>query len=207
MSAPRARVGGVVSSALVPALLGVLVAGLVTGTASCATTGDDEPTGPARAATLLDRQRTDVRAAARTMLQGAERRLGGTAAHGTGGWRGCESAAVEEYRNFRYLAQGRVDVGPGAPEQSLTALRAVLEDAGFTADDVGPGPGGGRSLRLVGTSGDLTAVFSSTGRRSSGTSVRPVVGLDVYGPCVDVPEDERDDWLRRAEPSPDLLLR
>jgi hypothetical protein len=207
MSAPRVRVGGAVSSALVPALLGVLVAGLVTGTASCATTGDDEPTGPDRAATLLDRQRTDVRAAARAMLQGAERRLGGIAAHGTGGWRGCESAAVEEYRNFSYLAQGRVDVGPGAPEQSLTALRAVLEDAGFTAGEVGPGPGGGRSMRLVGTDGDLTAVFSSTGRRSSGTTVGPVVGLDVYGPCVDVPEDERDDWLRRREPTPDLLRR
>ena len=207
MSAPRDRVGGVVSSALVPGLLSLLVAGLVTGTASCATTGNDEPTGADQAVTLLDRQRTDVRAAARVMLQGAERRLGGTAAHGAGGWRGCESAAVEEYRNFRYLAQGRVDLGRGAPEHSLTALRAVLEDEGFTAGEVGPGPGGGRSTRLVGTSGDLTAVFSSAGGRSSGTTVGSVVGLDVYGPCVDVPEDGRDDWLRRDEPSPDLLRR
>jgi hypothetical protein len=191
----------------VPGLLSVLVAALVTGATSCATTGDDEPTGPGRAATLLERQRSDVRAAARAMLQGAERRLGGTATHGTGAWRGCESAAVEEYRNFRYLAQGRVDVGPGAPEQSLTALRAVLEDAGFTAGEVGPEPGGGRSTRLVGTDGDLTAVFSSTGGRSSGTTVGPVVGLDVYGPCVDVPEDERDDWLRRGEPTPGLTRR
>ena len=69
------------------------------------------------------------------------------------------------------------------------------------------GPGGGRSTRLVGTSGDLTAVFSSTGARSSGMTVGPVVGLDVYGPCVDVPEDERDDWLRRDERAPDLLRR
>ena len=191
------------SSVLVPGLLSVLVAGLVTGMASCATTGDDDPTGPDRAAALLDRQRSDVRVAARAMLQGAERRLGGTATHGTGAWRGCESAAVEEYRNFRYLAQGRVDVVPGAPEQSLAALRAVLEDAGFTAGEVGPGPGGGPSTRLVGTDGDLTAVFSSTG----GPRIGPVIGLDVYGPCVDVPEDERDAWLRRDEPTPDLLRR
>ena len=195
------------SSVLVPGLLSVLVAGLVSGIASCATTADDEPTGPARGATRLERQRTDVRAAARAMLQGAERRLGGTAAQGTGAWRGCESAAVDEYRNFRYLAQGRVDVGPGAPELSLRPLRAVLEDAGFAAGAVGAGPGGGRSMRLFGTDGDLTAVFSSTGGRSSGTTVGRVVGLDVYGPCVDVPVEERDDWLHRREPTPDLLRR
>ena len=190
------------SSLLVPGLLSGLVAGLMTGMASCATTGDDEPTGPDRAATLLDRQRTDVRAAARAMLQGAERRLGGTATHGSGAWRGCESA-VEEYRIVRYLAQGRVDVGPGAPERSLAAMRAVLVTAGFTAGEVGPGPGGGRSTRLVGTDGDLTAVFSSTG----GPRIGAVIGLDVYGPCIDVPEDERDAWLRRDEPTPDLLRR
>ena len=207
MSAPRLRVGGGWSGVLVPGLLGVLVAGLVTGAASCATTGDDEPTRPDHAATLLERQRTDVRAAARAMLQGAERRLGGTATHGTGAWRGCESAAVEEYRNFRYLAQGRVDVGPGAPKRSRAALRAVLEDAGFSAGEVGPGPGGRRSTRLVGTDGDLTAVFSSAGGSSGGTRVGPVVGLDVYGPCIDVPEAERDAWLRRDEPTPDLLRR
>ena len=203
MSARRVRGGGCLSGVLVPGLLSVLVAVLVSGTASCATTRDEEPTGRDPAAALLDRQRADVRAAARAMLQGAERRLRGTATRGTGAWRGCESAAVEEYRNFRYLAQGRVDVGPGAPEQTLSALRAVLGDAGFTAGEVGPGPGGGRSTRLVGTDGDLTAVFSSTGGPSSG----PVVGLDVYGPCVDVPEEERDAWLRRDEPTPDLLRR
>lgn len=207
MSARGVRGGGVVSRVLVPGLLGGLVAGLVTGMVSCATTGDDEPTGSDHAATLLDRHRTDVRAAARAMLQGAERRLGGTATHGTGAWRGCESSAVEEYRNFRYLAQGRVDVGPDAPERSLAALRAVLEDAGFTAGEVEPGPGGGRSTRLVGTDGDLTAVFSKTVDSSGGAEIGPVIGLDVYGPCVDVPEDEREAWLRRDEPTPDLLRR
>jgi hypothetical protein len=206
MSEPRVRVGGVVPSVLARGLLGGLVAGLMaglmTGMASCATNGGDEPSGPDRAATLLDRQRTDVRAAARAMLQGAERRLDGTATRGTGAWRGCESA-VEEYRNFRYLAQGRVDIVPGATEQSLAALRPVLADAGFTAGEVEPGPGGGGSTRLVGTAGDLTAVFSSTGGLATG----PVVGLDVYGPCIDVPEEERDAWLRREEPTPDLLRR
>jgi hypothetical protein len=206
MSAPRVRVGRVgriVSGVLVPGLLGGLAAGLMTGMASCATTGDDATSRPDRAATLLDSQRTDVRAAARTMLKGAEQRLAGTATRGTGGWRGCESAAVEEYRNFRYLAQGRVEVGPGAPERSLTALREVLEDAGFTAGEVGPGPGGGGSTSIVGTQRDLMAVFSSTG----GAAVGPVIGLDVYGPCIDVPEDERDAWLRRDEPTPALLQR
>ena len=185
-----------------PGLLSGLVAGLVTGMASCATTGDDETTGPDRAATLLDRQRTDVRAAARAMLQGAERRLGGTATHGTGGWRGCESAAVEEYRNFRYLAQGRVDVGPGAPERSLAALRAVLEDAGFTAGEVGPGPGGGRSTRLVGTDGDLTAVFSSTGGSSAGRRSAPSSAWTSTGPASTCPRRSATPGSAGTSPPP-----
>ena len=28
--------------------------------------------------------------------------------------------------------------------------------------------------------------------------------LSVAGPCVDVPEDEREDWLTRDEPTPDI---
>ena len=96
-----------------------------------------------------------------------------------------------------------MDVGAGAAGPPLAALRAVLEDAGFTAAEVSPGPGDGGSTSLAGTHGELTAVFSGIG----GTSVGSVIGLDVYGPCVDVPEGDRDAWLRREEPTPDLLAR
>ena len=124
----------------------LLVVLLLTGLGACAGTDGHDPSvrapgDPEPAAARLERQRGEVRAAARTMLRQAERRLSGRTTLSTGAWRGCESAAVEEYRNFRYLAQGRVDVVPGAPEQSLAALRAVLEDAGWAVDEVRRSPG------------------------------------------------------------------
>ena len=186
----------------------LLVVLLLTGLGACATPGGvDDPAGRASAhaepaATRLERQRSEVRAAARTMLRQAERRLRGRTALSTGAWRGCESAGIEEYRNFRYLGQARVDVraGPvGTADPTFTTLRAVLEDAGFTAGEVRPDPGGGSSRSLVGTRRGLTAVFTHAGGAS--------VGLDVYGACVDVPARDRDAWLRREEPTPDLLRR
>jgi hypothetical protein len=177
---------------------------LVAGLGACAPTRSDDrgPSGagdPDGAATRLARQRDEVRAAARTLLRGAEQRLAGTTTQSAGGWRGCESAGIDEYQNFRYLAQARVDAAPGAAAPPLTALRTVLQDAGFTPGEAGPGPGGGGSASLAGRRGDVTAVFSTAGG--------PSVGLDAYGPCIDVPEDERDDWLRRDEPTPSLLRR
>jgi hypothetical protein len=178
---------------------------LVTALGSCTTGGANLPTGadPERADARRERQRRDVRAAARTMLGDAERRLPGRTTHSSGGWRGCDSVGIEQYKNFRYLAQAGVDVGAGAAGPPLSALHAVLEDAGFTAAEVSPGLGGGDSTSLAGRHRELTAVFSGIG----GTSVGPVIGLDVYGPCVDVPEGDRDAWLRREETTPDLLAR
>jgi hypothetical protein len=185
----------------------LLVVLLLTGLGACAAPDGDDPaeggTGnPEPAAARLERQRSEVRAAARTLLRQAERRLGGRTALSTGAWRGCESGGIEEYRNFRYLAQARVDVAAGAVDPALTALRGLrglLEDAGFSAGEVRPAPSGGGRRSLAGTRRDLTVVFSHAG----GTSV----GLDVYGPCVDVPERDRDAWLRRDEPTPDLVRR
>ena len=108
---------------------------------------------------------------------------------------------------FVQLAQTKARLIAEGVELVYQELRAVLDDAGYTAGEVGPGPGGGASTRLVGTDGDLTAVFSSTVGSSGGAKIGPVIGLDVYGPCTDVPEDERDAWLRRDEPTPDLLRR
>jgi hypothetical protein len=150
-----------------------------------------------RATARLEQQRTDVRAAARDLLHDAARRLGGSTGTSTGAWRGCESAGIEEYRNFRYLAQARVDAGDDTPAPYLRRLSATLEDAGFEIGGTGVEPGAGPGGRLVGTRGDLTAVFSESGGA--------FVGLDVYGPCVDVPQGERSAWLRREEPTPDLL--
>ena len=183
----------------------LLVVLLLTGLGACAGTDGHDPSvrapgDPEPAAARLEPQRGEVRAAARTMLRQAERRLSGRTTLSTGAWRGCESAGIEEYKNFRYLGQARVDVAAGAVDPALTSLRAVLEGAGFTVGEVSPGPGGGSSSRrLAGTRRDLTAVFS----HPSGTTI----GLEVYGPCLDVPAQDRGAWLRRDEPTPDLLRR
>ena len=141
----------------------------------------------------LEKQRADVRDATRALLDAAEQTLPGTTRTSTGGFRGCESAFPEEFRNFQYLAQARVDAdGPPAGTAYLERLRRVLEDAGFTVEDLREEPNG--FTTLVAGKGDLSASFVHTGG--------PFVGLDVSGPCVDVPEDERGQWLRKDEPSP-----
>ena len=148
----------------------------------------------ARAA--LERQRTDVRAAAKELLLAAEEELPGTTGASSGSWRGCESGGLEEYRNFRYLAQARVDLAGGDARRALDQLDAVLTAAGFEVTGVTPGPGARSSLQAA--RGEVRASFADTG-------AGPFVGLTVTGPCIDVPEDQREEWLRRDEPDPRLL--
>jgi hypothetical protein len=140
----------------------------------------------------LERERTEVREAAGALIAGAEQALSGTTRNSSGGFRGCESAFPEGFRNFQYLAQARIDTGSGSGASRLEELRPVLEDAGFAVEDLREEPNG--FTTLVAGRGDLTASFVHTGG--------PFVGLDVSGPCVDVPEDERETWLRKEEPSP-----
>jgi hypothetical protein len=149
------------------------------------------------AETTLLRQRSDVRDAARALLRGAEEALPGTTATSTGSWRGCESDGPDEYRTFRYLARARVDVAgrSGAGSTYLDPLRPVLEEAGFRVGEAGAGPGDRRSLDA--RRGDLVAVFSLTGAGA-------FVTLSVSGPCVDVPEEDREEWQRRREPDPSV---
>ncbi len=106
------------------------------------------------------------------------------------------SGGLEEFRNFRYLAQARVDLADGDTDRALELLDAVLTDAGFEVGGVMPGPGARRSLQAA--RGELRASFADTG-------AGPFVGLTVTGPCIDVPEDERQEWLRKNEPTPRLL--
>ena len=70
----------------------------------------------------------------------------------------------------------------------------MLEDAGFTVEDLREEPNGFTTLPAA--KGDLSASFVHTGG--------PFVGLDVSGPCIDVPEDQREAWLRKEEPNPEI---
>jgi hypothetical protein len=167
---------------------------LLVGLGACGLPGGEDQVDANDASQALEQQRTDVREAARALLLGAEKELSGTTRNSGGRFRGCESAFVEEFRNFQYLAQARIDAGPGSGASYLEKLRPVLQDAGFTVEDLRQEPNG--FMTLAAGKGDLSASFVHTGG--------PFVGLDVSGPCIDVPEGQRETWLRKDEPDPEI---
>ena len=160
---------------------------------ACGRGGKDEVDSEGSSSTL-EHQRTEVRLAARDLVISAEKHLPGTTRNSSSGFRGCESSFSEEFRTFHYLAQARIDTGPGSALSYFQKLRPVLEDAGFTVEDLREEPNG--FTTLAGGKGDLSASFVHTGG--------PFVGLDVSGRCVEVPEDQREGWLRKEEPDPEI---
>lgn len=179
-------------------LLGVLLAVVVAGVVGCGNSdGGEDDVDTADATARLEAQREDVREAARSLLVAAEKALPGVTANSGGSYRGCESAFNDEFKNFRYLAQARIDVDPASVASApyVESLRQVLEEVGFTAEDLEELPNG--FVTLVGAKDEVRASFTHTGAGA-------FVGLTVAGPCIDVPEDDRDDWLTRDEPTPEI---
>ena len=115
----------------------------------------------------------------------------------TGAWRGCESGGLEEFKNFQ-LPRRRPDRrrAGAAARPTSTGCAPVFEEAGFGALE--PGRAAGRCSTLRAERDDVTASFSELPDQGD------YVLLTVGGPCIDVPEDERDDWLPRDEPTPDI---
>jgi hypothetical protein len=175
-----------------------LLAGLllVVAVASGCRTGDDVNGGTGGdaddATAALEAQRDEVRQAAADLVTGAVAALGGRPSNTTGGFEGCESTFNDEYRTYQYRASGRVDAGPGAARPYVDVLGPVLTDAGFGEPVAGERPGG---QTLAAERGDLSATFSELPGQGD------YVLLTVHGPCVEVPEDDRDDWLTRQDPS------
>lgn len=170
-----------------------LVALVVLGLAACGPEEDD--VDGTDATTRLEQQREDVRAATADLQRQAADLLSGTVTGSSGRWRGCESAWLEEYKNFRYEAHSRIDVSADARRPYLDLLGEAFDAAGFAAAEPGERPGG-QTLRA--TKGEVSATFSELPEQGD------YVLLAVAGPCIDVPEDERDDWLVREEPSPEI---
>lgn len=179
--------------------LGALLGLLLVGTLGCDGRGqDDVDAGDAGGVTsLLQAQREDVRGAAHALLLAAEKSLPGATTHSGGSYRGCESAFDDEFTSFRYLAQARIDVDAASDAHPpyVEALQRVLVGAGFTAEDLQELTNG--FVSVAGARHGVRASFTHTG---SGA----FVGLAVAGPCLDVPEDDREKWLLRDEPAPEL---
>jgi hypothetical protein len=179
----------------------VLTAGsvlLLLAVAGCGLLGGDDSVDRERANAALESQRTEARELARVLLGAAEDALpGATSPTAAGaGWRGCDSTFNDQYRSFRYELSARVDLAASTRlrEPYLAPLRPVLEDAGLDVEQVEE-PNGFTALR--GATGDLTAQFVHTGGGR-------FVLLEVVGECVDVAEEDREHWLRRDDPSPQV---
>lgn len=154
----------------------------------CGSGGEDVADGGSAA---LERQRVQVRASAAPLVVGAVDALGGRASQATGRVEGCGSASEDEYRTFRYRATARVDVGTSASRPYLDALAPVMVDAGWAEPTPGERPGG---TTLGATDGDLTATASELPGQGD------YVLLSVEGPCLEVPEADRQAWQRRTDP-------
>jgi hypothetical protein len=170
-----------------------LVATAVLTLAGCG--GKEDDVDPAEATAELEQQREDVRAATAELQQAAAATLGGAVRGSSGSWRGCESGGLEEYQNFRYEAGARIDVGSGTARPYLDQLEQAFADAGFGSPEPGERPGG---RTLSAERGRVSAAFSELPDQGD------YVLLSVSGPCIDVPEDDRDDWLVKDEPTPDI---
>ena len=146
----------------------LLVAAVVTG---CG--GGDDQVSDDRAVASLEQQRDDVRGLATELTASL-----GPTSEAWGRYEGCDSAFNDVYRNFRYLAQLRVEADAGSLDQ-------VLADADLTRDDAASEPDKLRATRDV-----LSVSFWSL----------PAGGLlvTVQGPCVDIPEDARAEWTKRG---------
>lgn len=155
--------------------------------------GDEVDVDPGAARATLEEQRTEVRELVTALATGAAAALGGRVRTATGHWEGCDSVFPEGHRNFHYRASARIEAGPAATRPYLDALVGTLEEARVADPTPGERPGG---RTLGGTRGEVVARFSELSGRGA------QVLLDVSGPCVDVPDDEREEWEGRPDPTP-----
>lgn len=173
-----------------PVLLAVWV--LLT-LSACAGDDGDTMDEPADATAALESQRAEVRDLVSSLATDAAAALEGRVSAATGHWEGCDSVFPEGHRNFRYRASARIEAGPAAARPYLAALGRALGRAGVPEPTPGERPGG---RTLGGSSGAIEVRLSELPDEGR------YVLLDVSGPCVDVPQDEREEWEGRPDPTP-----
>lgn len=168
------------------------VAALVLLAAGCALpgVGDDADGGDAEERLL--EQRDAVASTARTLVEDTREALGGEVLETQGGWEGCTSRFPEGYEDFQYVASVRLQAAPGTPERVVDDLVNVAEasgyDVGTVADD---------TVRV--TDGDVGALLVDI--PDLGAEGDVLIQLTAE-PCVDVPSDEWQAWMRRDDPGP-----
>lgn len=137
----------------------------------------------------LEAQRESLRALGAALAAGAAAAVDGIAGEPAGHYEGCSSVFPEGHRDVRYRLSVRIDAGPTAPASLLGTVGQALEAAGVDAEP-GERPGG---RTLGGTApGGVEVRFSEL----------PAQGryllLDLAGPCVEVPPEDRDAWEGRV---------
>ena len=158
--------------------------------AGCAAEGDEVDAD--RAEATLQQQRDDVRALARELASATEGAVDGSVSEALGRWEGCDSAFNDVYRNYRYSAQVRLEASRG---DLLNRLEAVVAGAGLTVE-----PDDQEEDKLRASRDGLSVSFWQLPAGTSGALL-----ITIHGECVDVPEDEREQWLHREEPDPNPL--
>ena len=182
MSRPAARAAAVAAVAL--AVAGCTVP-LVGGG------GKDDVDADEAETALLD-QRDAVAATAASLVEATLAALGGTVLETQGGWEGCTSRFPEGYADFQYAAVVRLRAAPGTPEVITDRLERAAEDSGLRVEGVDED-----AVRV--SDGDVSATLADIPDR--GTEGDVLIQLAAE-PCVAVPEEEWQDWLRREDPGP-----
>ena len=157
---------------------------------------DDDKGGDMDAAATLDEQRVAVRRLTHHLAGELASGLGDGRVKAHGGWRGCVTAELDgTYGSYQYAVQARLDVPSDQPRPYLESLVPVLKGEGFEV-----------TVARDGKVGDLTA-----DRDGLSVNAREYDDQDGYiiwgvsGRCVEVPKDQRHEWMDKKEPKPDVL--
>lgn len=167
--------------ALVGLVLGLAVSGC-SGSDPTTSAGDD-----VNATSRLERQRLSVRDLARALRAEVEDTLGGSTLEATGGWDSCgESRPAGDPSGLRYLARVRLSASAPPGADLVSALEDLADGVGLSRlDRVEP-------EKVRARDGDVEVSLWSLPPGGTGD-----VLVSVHGPCVELPEAERDDWAER----------
>jgi hypothetical protein len=158
--------------------------------------GDEDGGDMDGAAAALNEQRVAVRRLTNHIAPELAAALGDGRLKAHGGWRGCVTAELDgTYGSYQYAVQARLDVPSDQPRPYLGSLVPLLKGEGFEV-----------TVSHDGKAGDLTAErdgLSVNAREYDDQDGFVIWG--VSGGCVEVPKDQRDDWMDKQESSPDVL--